>query len=274
MARTAVALLCFAPRLAGGEDASVLVQSAARVEAGVEVHARFSQFPHPPKPQQGFQMPMLPPLPTPKPFDCEKYPFMCQAPFNCQRSTPLEQARTTFTMATQDGHANLHLWCASPQYADTLVKNCLVDKDLKRSGWAMFNATLRGAFGPITKELDGSYCFIEGHCSNEAVTEHTTLEEAEQMCDERYGHDGWAVSFGCKDLMEAQWMFGATTPNGFKHTKVTRAFLKAACAMGNFHCDVMYCKETYCKNPYFVSKYGHLLPNAPGHLIQDRGWLA
>ena len=58
---------------------------------------------------------------------------------------------------------------------------------------------------------------------------------------------------------------------GFKDQHLTQNFLKAACAMGNYHCDVMYCKETYCKKEYYVERYKHLLPARPGHLLTQIG---
>lgn len=37
-------------------------------------------------------------------------------------------------------------------------------------------------------------------------------------------------------------------------------FGQLACAMGNFHCDVLYCRETHCKKPINKQRYGHLAP--------------
>merc|ERR1719330_194032 len=201
-------------------------------------------------------------------------PWMCEEPFSCNRPPDFwESTRTGKTMATKDGHANPRAWCSALSYADNLVKDCIVDKDLEKSAHNLYKVTTAGKFGPFTAEMDGSYCFIEGHCSNTAVTKNTTLEEAEQMCDERYGHDGWAVNFGMEDMVKlAPFVLkgGMTLTDGFKNMHITKFFLKAACAMGNYHCGVLYCRETYCKDPYYIKKYGYLLPKIPGHLIEQK----
>lgn len=168
-----------------------------------------------------------------------------------------------------DGHVNFHSWCRSPKYWSSVVKHCLVEKDLVKSAWTLYNLSKTDALPSFVPEMDASYCFIEGHCTNEAVTASTTVEQAESMCDARYGHSAWAEDFGWKDLG------GVDDPSlysndGFKDGNLTRLFLKLACAMGNYHCDVIYCKETYCKQPYYINKYGHLLPKVPGHLLVQK----
>eukprot|EP00415_Alexandrium_ostenfeldii_P004556 UN4556 len=154
---------------------------------------------------------------------------------------------------------------------------CIVEKDLVKAGHIQYQWSVDQKSG--IDELDGSYCFIEGHCTNEAVTNQTTVEEATQMCDERYGREGWSTVGSIKSMpmmMEAMHtvpLADTQGADGFHDARGTKLFLKLACAMGNYHCDVMYCKETYCKNPYYVKKYSHLLPKAPGHLLQSRDWL-
>jgi len=201
-------------------------------------------------------------------FDCAKYPAWCGEPFNCQvpRKPEIPHAK--------DGHADLGTWCQAPGYYP-YAKACLVDKDLKTAAQVQYQWSVdnRGTQGGVD-EMDASYCFIEGHCSNEAVTENTTLEEAEKMCDFRYGHNGWAhwnvwqEPRGIASGLFIPGMMSNTT--GFHDRKITRIFLKLACAMGNYHCDVMYCKETYCKKDYYVNKYKHLMPKTPGHLLKQR----
>lgn len=171
-------------------------------------------------------------------FDCQEYPALCEAPFDCGRST--ETASSLMSMATQ-GHADLHLWCVAPEYG-TFIETCLVDKDLVKAAWVLYNDTKAGKYGDGETDNDAKYCFLEGHCTNTAVTTSTTLEEAERMCDYRYGDNGWTMS-----------------PDQ----------AKSACAMGNFHCDVMYCKETYCTMPEYIKQFAHLQPETPGHLIQE-----
>jgi len=202
-------------------------------------------------------------------FDCQKYPAFCGAPFNCQLPHKPELPRA------KNEHANLETWCTQAQYYP-YMKACVVDKDLKKAAQVQYQWSLdnRGPQGGVD-ELDGSYCFMEGHCSNEAVTENTTMEEAEKMCDFRYGHKGWAHWDLSQEprAIASSLLFGkflASNTTGFHDRKLTRFFLKAACAMGNYHCDVMYCKETYCKKDYYIKKYQHLMPKTPGHLLKQR----
>jgi len=205
-------------------------------------------------------------------FDCEKYPKMCEAPFNCQTYNPVDTMRALAQGFAPTGEPNVQLWCSAPFYSN-YAHMCLVEKDLVKAGQIQYKWSVDSKTG--VDELDASYCFIEGHCSNEAVTNQTTLKEANQMCNERYGKD-W-MNFGFKDVMSKWERFkmqvSQPTSNGFHDTAVTKIFLKAACAMGNYHCDVAYCKETYCKKDYYIKKYAHLAPKAPGHLIQQKEWL-
>lgn len=190
-------------------------------------------------------------------FDCTEHPQLCQAPFNCQAAEP-----SRIQWGTIDG-PNMQIWCNATAYED-YVAECLVKKEMVSAGHIQYESTVAGNHGKFTAELDGSYCFIEGHCLNTAVTNSTTLEEANHMCDQRYGHERW-TSFGSlhsQDKLPSA--MPANPANGFTAQEQTTPFLLAACAMGNYHCDVVYCKETYCKNDYYVQKYGHFL--------DDLGW--
>mmetsp|Transcript_97013 Transcript_97013/g.283542 ORF Transcript_97013/g.283542 Transcript_97013/m.283542 type:complete len:277 (+) Transcript_97013:82-912(+) len=206
-------------------------------------------------------------------FNCTAAPGFCQAPFNCHQWKPESLARLPFEGAAPGGHPNFGMWCPSPAYHD-YMDACINQKDLVKAAKLQFSWSVNQRNS--VDELDGSYCFIEGHCSNEAVTNATTLEESNQMCDQRYGRKGWS-EFGRWDTIqessEAMQGMPKDPKNGFKNTKTTTFFLKMACLMGNYHCDVMYCKETYCKDPYYINRYAHLLPKAPGHLLQSRGQL-
>eukprot|EP00416_Gambierdiscus_australes_P015127 CAMPEP_0171058920 /NCGR_PEP_ID=MMETSP0766_2-20121228/2837_1 /TAXON_ID=439317 /ORGANISM="Gambierdiscus australes, Strain CAWD 149" /LENGTH=255 /DNA_ID=CAMNT_0011514279 /DNA_START=35 /DNA_END=802 /DNA_ORIENTATION=- len=208
--------------------------------------------------------------PPSAPFNCSRWPTLCQAPFDCQTWTPEEKTQYSIRGLASEGHSNPRSWCMSPQYHEYAVE-CLVKKDLVKAAHLQYKWSIDSHDG--IEELDGSYCFIEGHCSNLAVTNATTLEEADAMCDERYNHDDWTKMLSISkmhlmpNLVDAQ---GASKTTGFHNPKLTQFYLMMACAMGNYHCDVMYCKETYCKMPYYVQKYGHLLPKAPGHLIQQK----
>mmetsp|Transcript_47243 Transcript_47243/g.119014 ORF Transcript_47243/g.119014 Transcript_47243/m.119014 type:complete len:127 (-) Transcript_47243:36-416(-) len=107
-------------------------------------------------------------------------------------------------------------------------------------------------------QLDGSYCFIEGHCTNMNVTYDTTVEEAEAACDAKYGHENWtSVTF--TSILSDPTGLGAAVISGFRTREQSKPFGMLACAMGNFHCDVMYCRDTFCKKREYVEKYGHFL---------------
>jgi len=213
-------------------------------------------------------------------FSCKEMPNMCQEPFNCDTfsSGPAIAGYLAMGLA-RNGHANPRTWCLASMYAP-YADLCLgPQRDLVKAGKLQYKNTLEGKYGKYTAELDGSYCFIEGHCTNEAVTNSTTLEEAEEHCDRRYGHLRWTtfpspISGGIGSALVPPADGGA---NGFKDKMQTEPFLVAACAMGNYHCDVMYCKETYCKNEYYVKKYGHFLKengyDQPhnGYVIRQKG---
>lgn len=159
-------------------------------------------------------------------------------------------------------------------YANSIVKYCLVEHNMKKSATELYSWIHSKFMG----EGDGSYCFMEGHCTNEAVTDNTTLPEAEAMCDARFGHKGWTGNFLLTDgsaamlstMVGAMTLHPASDPfTGVHDQKITKVFLKLACSMGNYHCDVQYCKHTFCKNPYYIARYKHLQPKTPGHLIRD-----
>jgi len=197
-------------------------------------------------------------------FNCATYPKMCEAPFNCDKDdgTISYQSMWLQGMAVQGPY--MKSWCDSADYQDYAYE-CLVTKDLVKAGHIQYNNTKAGKFAPNAFELVGSYCFIEGHCLNTAVTNSTTLEEANLMCDERYGHERWA-RYGSSSSSDipSDALVPKDSSNGFEGQQSTTTALVAACAMGNYHCDVIYCKETYCKDEYMVKKYGHWL--------QDLGW--
>eukprot|EP00415_Alexandrium_ostenfeldii_P003919 UN3919 len=165
-----------------------------------------------------------------------------------------------------DGTPNVQSWCSSPQYYEFITR-CSAGK-LVEAGQLQYELTKDGMFGGLTRESDGSYCFIEGHCVNDAVNESTTVEDTVHLCDERFGRKAWAqfgrMSAPPQDVPGWASEEAVDPRNGFTGQSQTRPFLLAACAMGNFHCDVMMCKETYCKIPYYVKKYGHFL--------KDNGW--
>lgn len=201
------------------------------------------------------------------PFNCDAYPKMCEAPFECSKVANTSEFPLWITGQATKGLAangpNFQSWCFIPQYQN-YIHECLVKKDIAKAAVVQFQMTKAGTFGPNAYEMDGSYCFIEGHCSNNRVTHSTTLEEASQMCDERYGRSRWAKfgSTSSQDVLAKPPPKNAS--NGLDGQENTAPYLIAACAMGTYHCDVMYCKETHCKDEYLVKKFGHFL--------SDLGW--
>eukprot|EP00413_Alexandrium_margalefii_P002387 CAMPEP_0204523100 /NCGR_PEP_ID=MMETSP0661-20131031/6666_1 /ASSEMBLY_ACC=CAM_ASM_000606 /TAXON_ID=109239 /ORGANISM="Alexandrium margalefi, Strain AMGDE01CS-322" /LENGTH=227 /DNA_ID=CAMNT_0051528797 /DNA_START=199 /DNA_END=882 /DNA_ORIENTATION=- len=198
---------------------------------------------------------------------CAAWPGFCKPPFNCQSKTPLLDRKWQTEGVAADGKPNFLFWCPDPRYAAYMTR-CAAGH-LVEAGLLQFALTEAGMFGGLTRENDGSYCFLEGHCVNTEVTENTTLEEAVKMCDDRFGRKAWAqygkVGAPPEDLTGYGLEEQTDPRNGFTSRKQTRPFVLAACAMGNFHCDVIYCRETYCKNPYYIDKYGHFL--------KDLGWI-
>mmetsp|Transcript_47150 Transcript_47150/g.109006 ORF Transcript_47150/g.109006 Transcript_47150/m.109006 type:complete len:273 (-) Transcript_47150:114-932(-) len=205
-------------------------------------------------------------------YNCDRYPHMCKAPFDCQSWTAQDTLDVRLHgLATEDGHANLRTWCMPglERYASTVLKECITHRNLKRSA----QITMERTVGDFDDELDASYCFAEGHCTNQVVSDNTTLDDMEKMCDWRFTHRGWTMNFAksMKRLFGMPTAFSGlvSMKTGFHTQRLTRTLSKMACAQGIFHCDVQYCKHTYCRDEYYVHKYGYLLPPIPGNLIQD-----
>merc|ERR1719510_1460443 len=83
------------------------------------------------------------------------------------------------------------------------------------------------------------------------VTEHTTREEADEMCNKRYGNEAW-TNFGHS-------MLGLPPSGGASEDR----WRFAACAMGNYHCDVFYCRVNYCQDPKYIAAFSHMTPKDP-----------
>jgi len=206
-------------------------------------------------------------------YDCDRLPHMCKAPFHCDQWTHQDTLDIRMHgLATTDGHANVRSWCMPglERYASTVVKECVVNKDLRQSSKLQLTRT----FNDWADELDASYCFAEGHCTNAVASDYTTMTDMENMCDYRFGgRKGWTRNF-VKSLQRLMSMPKSLTnwvslKSGISTQRITRILSKMSCAQGTFHCDIQYCKNTYCRDEYYVSKYGHLLPPTPGHLFQD-----
>mmetsp|Transcript_137028 Transcript_137028/g.382055 ORF Transcript_137028/g.382055 Transcript_137028/m.382055 type:complete len:269 (-) Transcript_137028:246-1052(-) len=205
-------------------------------------------------------------LPAPGSFDCSSNPMLCKPPFSCNSIDAQDVRRWHDEGAAGSGTPNYRLWCALPHYAEYAAQ-CIAG-ELDVAGRGQYQRTASGKYGAETQELDASYCFIDGHCANEAVTGNTTVEEAVQLCDARFGRAAWAT-WG-SGATPAEDRLGYELPqnpaNGYDNQAQTRPSVLAACAMGNYHCDVRYCRESYCKDAYYQQKYGHFL--------EDYGWVS
>lgn len=199
---------------------------------------------------------------TPGPtFDCAARPEYCGPPLNCQEP----HIRHGFSTAN-NGHADLKLWCyqawSFENYRSGVVDQCLINHDLSAAATATYLFQADPDYGSATiGELDGSYCFIQGFCRLDTitVTNDTTIAEAEAMCDDKYGHESWttqSVFDGTAPTLAERFITGQTL-------KSSDYYGRDACARGNFHCDVVYCRETWCKVPHFIETYGHLLTELP-----------
>lgn len=190
---------------------------------------------------------------------CDEMWQYCTEPLNCDTDGPtaMEQMSWAFKLSTPDNHANLKSWCWDASFASSVVEQCLIKKDLTASAHATYRKQVDEGLG----EIDGSYCFLAGHCLTKGVTNATTVGEAEGMCTRKFGSESEWANFGMKDLNLGFWMqTGALDrEEGILDKTVAMAYVKLACAMGNYHCDVVYCQETFCKDPYYTAKYGRYL---------------
>lgn len=222
-----------------------------------------------------------------KAFDCEAHPKLCEAPFNCHETSFNSTFNYIESMTQPDSEIpkfqptngpNLQDWCLAPQHED-YIHECLVERDLVNAGKIRYGQMKAGDHGPGTFELMGMLCFMEGHCSNRRVTSNTTLVEASQMCDERFGRTRWtSVGSSPQEAMEAVLpalanvsnpqdaidMMNYTAEHGFSSREETTELVVQSCAAGHYHCEIMMCKETYCKDEYFINEYGHFQ--------QELGW--
>mmetsp|Transcript_9459 Transcript_9459/g.25639 ORF Transcript_9459/g.25639 Transcript_9459/m.25639 type:complete len:250 (-) Transcript_9459:110-859(-) len=180
---------------------------------------------------------------------CKDVPEACGPPFNCNMHT----AVTMYSQITKstDGHPNYNSWCHTPYLEYALhCKN-------RNFPEATLSLTRTRERNPALFEMDGQYCFAAGHCDNMEVTEETTVDQMETMCDEIFGHAVW-TSKGLLDLFKAK--------AGKK--RKDNEYAQLACAMGNFHCDVLYCKEKFCGVEHWKGKYGHLAQPDPLYPVE------
>jgi len=180
--------------------------------------------------------------------DCQDFPGTCAPPFTCENRDTARKPHRAARLATEEGRANIHSWCDyGPGYI-RYAQQCAAGN--------MFHAAqeLRkvqserrrpdGSYPLLT--MDAAYCFAAGHCNDTAVTLHTTILQAEAMCDARYTRRAWT---GVRPIAMA------ASP---KRRGVDSSWAKVACAMGTFHCDIVYCRIYYCKDAEWKARFGYL----------------
>jgi len=221
------------------------------------------------------------------PIDCNMYPLFCDARMNCLSEPLQEQELRSLDkrIATTDGHANLRLWCMARRRYASPLKKCLLDGDI--AGYAHEMFALQDAENMNTNRdllaMDAEYCFGAGHCNDTEVSLKTSLRDAEGICDRKFGRERWTgVSWRtvrellkwARDMPSAEdrmvrdgeeGRHGTTTPPppGSPQAMMlqrSRAELAAlvSCAMGNYHCDVAYCRNRYCADAKYRALFGNL----------------
>lgn len=196
---------------------------------------------------------------------CKEKPQECGDPLHCEIPVTPQEKASWYDHYAVNGHANIRSWCGAKHFTESIVEWCLVKKDLTTAGHVAFQEQM----DQHALDADGSYCFLVGHCDNDKVTNATTLEDAEAMCTERYG-DAW-TKIGQKDMHPLKWVVSGAMnlKSGFHDRKIAEKYAMLACAMGNFHCDVVYCRENYCNKPFYQEKYAKYRTQdpEPGHLF-------
>eukprot|EP00439_Symbiodinium_sp_Y106_P040601 s1756_g4.t8 len=214
--------------------------------------------------------------------DCKKFPMFCTKKLNCSKDllmshelqtpasedplTESEKSAMETRIATSSGKANLRSWCrAYPMYSTSMQK-CIVESDSRGYGREMFKSQQKLKL----TSADAIYCFVSGHCNNTQVTEKTTMQEAEGICNKLYGQRwtelGWkdymavlarALEVATKHHIPKEWNFTGwgSLVKIARHEAGISAM--TACAMGNFQCDVTYCQMNYCHNDRFRAKFGN-----------------
>uniref|UniRef100_A0A7S1RVD6 Uncharacterized protein n=1 Tax=Alexandrium catenella TaxID=2925 RepID=A0A7S1RVD6_ALECA len=171
---------------------------------------------------------------------CALYPLACQAPFSCDKppNEKEELKRLRKAIALEGGHANLHAWCSSVFQADYIeyVDQCLKG-NMEAAVTIIYKTQKQLQPDGSLLKADADYCASAGLCDVPEVTVNTTLAQAERICDRRYTHAAW-TTLSTQDLREVSHIM---TPN------TAPVWGQLACAMGNFHCDVVYCRTKHCK---------------------------
>mmetsp|Transcript_4627 Transcript_4627/g.13149 ORF Transcript_4627/g.13149 Transcript_4627/m.13149 type:complete len:278 (+) Transcript_4627:3-836(+) len=169
--------------------------------------------------------------------DCSRHPEYCTEKLDCQhQSNDNLMSAVTRRIATADGHANLKSWCLNYPAYTSIVDYCIGRGDLR----AAAGKTFENALATHSDEADASYCYLAGLWNDTDVTDATDVSEMESICDRRFG-ERWK-QVGLDEVLNA----GIIDDDGFTTRHGAEMFAMMACAGGNYHCDVVYCKRNYC----------------------------
>jgi len=190
-------------------------------------------------------------------FNCSAEPVLCEPPFNCHK-----QKLVTASLALADGRPNYSTWCESPDMLAALkCQRC----DLEGYGRELHKAQLSiPVIGRATKVVGYHYCFAFGHCDNVEVTLRTRVREAEAMYDQKFGQL-WRRLAREEPGVVVQGLVPGRYSRDFNKSEA--CFAELACAMGNYHCDMKYCRQEFCHSPEFVTKYDRV---GRWHKAQER----
>jgi len=202
-------------------------------------------------------------------FNCWNFPDYCAPPFNCG-APKTKRSKRGLGASTAEGHANYQAWCdVFPNHAKAMV--ACVNGDLPKYSELMLQEHTERSTG-VGKmnfsRIQAQYCFQVGHCNDTEVDVHTTPLQAEALCDQRWTHAAWAQQLTASEIYLA-WQSGVNSGKIWRHARdqrkqqiddgYSRALGKLTCAMGNYHCDVHYCKEVYCSNKAWQQEFPDLL---------------
>lgn len=200
------------------------------------------------------------PMYVPRMLDRDWIWPMMKEPFTCPTKQDvleygeflLDWARLRQKITTGfENKPNPKAWCMLPGEAQSMVELCLWKQDPVAAAAKEYNLAL----GVDRDDLDATYCFAAGFCNTSVVSANTTVNEVEDLCDGDPALDGWRF-LGFQDVPAGYQLGGRST---FTSLTETRPFTQLSCALGSFHCEVMYCKEVYCKKDYYLNTHGHLL---------------
>jgi len=153
------------------------------------------------------------------------------------------------------GHPNVRPMCLTYPYYENMVQQCVLNNDLKKNAELTFQSQLSRKQDTV----DAIYCQLGGLCEDSKVTENSTKDDAEKICNERFQSQwkrmGWrtyvetvAESSGILAKSGSAIKNGQTTwaKVAYYAKKSAVASAMTSCAMGTYHCEVFYCKQNFC----------------------------